>query len=331
MNLPPRKPLEGEADLAEDGTLDPVGGLLPTAGQSKAVQVALGMVRNVQQQVEELIPADFEDFVYLNEAEVKALFGQAFLRESAENEQLFSHRCLVFWRTTRYLLSKAGKLQQGQSLREAAESDPELFGTGLSLGSRGHVSVKRAAMVAIRNLPVHPAFAAQPEIKRQILAAHLLVADYLEVARGSEQDPHLGVLGLRGFSGLDDAAVRNMPDASDLITFEEELVQRLLRVVYKTTRGNTLRWIKRRLGLTGPEIEEAIKLVDRAAVRERRVTPEEARAMVSQRLEHLMEVARKGLNAELELKVIKQYGDVLGLKGSVAEDANRSLLGVSKE
>lgn len=331
MELPelPEMPDEIESALVPvDGVVE---GLLPLVDHEKAQRLALAMVDRPDRSQEVVRRDDLEEWTYLTEIQAKQMIAEAYARQDDDAYRLLPYRCMVFWRTSRWLLSKANKIQQGQTLFEASEQNSSLFAEPMNVHISGYMNSIRAALVLARGNPCHPAFARDFSTARKVLSAHLLAASYLEISKGSQRDPMLGLQGLRGFDDLDQRAVDNVPSVAEILTFEQDLLGRVARVVYSTTRSNAIVWIKKRLGLTNPEVEELMKLVDRAIVRERRITPEEARAMLAQRLERLMHTARKGMNADLELKAMKMWGEIYGLKNSVAEDTNRSIVGASRE
>lgn len=270
---------------------------------------------------------ELDGATYANDpAAIKSALSEITQKQIESDTQLHPFRCFVFWRTTRWLMSKQGRVQQGQRLGEAEQLMPNVFEVAVPWTDRGSMDrLVREIHVMMDGRPVTPHardLLGDKDGISDVIAGHLIAAQHLEVSRGSNKQPHIGVKGLQHVDPKNvPYALRVFPSPRDLINFEDSMIDRVARMLSKRARRPTVNWLREFMGFTIPEVEEVMKLADQAAVRLGRASRQEQRAHMIAYLEEMLARARKALNMSLELSIARQLSKVQGIEGIIDDDA----------
>jgi hypothetical protein len=311
--------------VTEDEVEDPDDAPLPGSAL-RTVEESLGTAKDraafelVRISTDKLVPSNYGGRAEmslvgardLTEVETAAVLTEVFDLAERDTEAYRPHRAWAFWRTLRYDLARRGIIYRGEPLSAALQR------TGFSvLSSRDSYSQRHmaglpgAAWQLLRGLPIHPAFTDDPSEKDRIVCGHLIIAEHLEISRGTVRDPRWGLHALNDIrSAVPGSASRLFPSVQELEAFETEAVDRVLNLQLKKSGLVAKQWAKKRLGLTEPEIQELMKIADTVACSRAARTPQERQAIMSLRLEDIYGRARKSLNTDLEIKVLNLMNKV---------------------
>lgn len=270
------------------------------------------------------IDMDLDGSVDLSPAETAIMLAQAEADAAKDLSQLHPYRCWAFWRTTRWILAKKNKLQQGETLKEANKRCGSVLFKGRTEFSSRYADShdEAAAKKHLEMMPTSPWETPDPEERNRIVVGHLIVAQVLKISRGSKRNPKIGVLGLRRLNDTTQIDPRIFPMPEDLMEFETGLVERYVKKSYCMTRTMAFKSLQLSLGLSGPEAEEAIKLVDAAAVKQNKTTRKERQAHMVGMIETMLAKAVKGMNHQQAAMWTRLLIKVQGLDATDTSDAD---------
>lgn len=147
-----------------------------------------------------------------------------------------------------------------------------------------------------------------------------VIAGYMQIERGSEEDPDLGRLGLLGL--VEPETVRMLwPSRLQIIYWEEQLIQETLRLLVDKGTPQTKQALKDKHGLTEAETRVLVKLAFQLARDNTDVEVEEQRAVMVLRLEEFVRRSREAMELRAELAALKQLSIVQGLSKTDPEDS----------
>jgi hypothetical protein len=260
--------------------------------------------------------------------EVLAMLDKVEAALDAGTDETLSARSWAFWRTTRFDLGLRGYILPGELLESAqARSGCTLFASRRAYARRPRAGAVGAAVEMLDGLPCHPSSTDDPTEKAQIVAGHLLHAHALNIQQGTEKNPHLGAQALkhmrRGNGSQLEPIVAAFPTIDDLIQFENFVVEKALRGSISRSRTTAAGWLGRALALTEPEVQDVMRMTSSLACGKTTMTLDERRAVMFLRLEDALSRAKKQLNFDAEMKVLKLMGDLSGIKAvALNQEAN---------
>lgn len=163
-----------------------------------------------------------------------------------------------------------------------------------------------------------------PEVRSKFDAERFCEAYYelavdLGIDRGSDMFPDYGQIGI--------AMLRNpvsihqqFPSRNLIIEFEERLARQASEVLLQTSFSNFTKTVISRFGLSQAETRSLKRLGLRLASSDSSAEIEERRAVMTGRLENLVERARESLDLKAELGALKIMTLIQGLSANKPED-----------
>lgn len=239
------------------------------------------------------------------------------------------HRLMCAWRLVRYhallkgFVSEDEWLSEGLGLPVLEDASP----TGGSLWDWPAQAEKQLPWQFryLDEIPLTPASEDSPaEVRRKFDAERFCEAYYelavdIGIDRGSDMFPDYGQIGI--------AMLRNpiaihqqFPSRNLIIEFEERLARQASEVLLQTSFSNFTKTVTNRFGLTQGETRSLKRLGLRLASSDNTAEIEERRAVMSGRLENLVERARESLDLKAELGALKIMTLIQGLSATKPED-----------
>lgn len=156
------------------------------------------------------------------------------------------------------------------------------------------------------------------------------LAEELQIASGSFDDPDQGKYGLKGL--LEVETIRQMfPSRFQIVAYEELLIEETLNLMTQHGQTRARKYLRDRHGLSRREVEGLCKIAKAWIRKQLESDIEEDRAFMVTRLEDFVRRARVSLDLRAELAGMKQLTIVLGLARSEMGDAMSDFLNVVSE
>ena len=162
------------------------------------------------------------------------------------------------------------------------------------------------------------------------------LALHLNIAQGSKDDPEYGRIALSHMdptasAETNDFPWRGWPDPAVLYVYEGLLVDDILDTIIQHGQTIARKLMIERHGFRPHEIRGLMRLAKLEARDRMEADIEEDRAVLSMRLESLIERARQSLDLRVELGALKQLAIVQGVTRSEPEDVTSAFVNVIKK
>jgi len=153
------------------------------------------------------------------------------------------------------------------------------------------------------------------------------LAQELQIADGSFDDPDQGRYGLKGLTDVE--TIRELfPSRFQIVAYEELLIEETLNLMTQYGQSRARRYLRSRHGFSRREVEGLCKIAKAWIRKQLESDIEEDRAFMVTRLEDFVRRARVSLDLRAELAGMKQLTIVLGLARSEMGDAMSDFLNV---